>query len=530
MKTQNDYDAVIVGSGFAGLYMLYKLRKLGFSVLVIEKADQVGGTWHWNRYPGARCDIPSLQYSYQFDDELQQEWSWSEKYSAQPEILEYLNHVADRFSLRENILFNNEVSQAVYDENLHNWKITTKSKKTFTSQFCIMATGCLSVPNKPNLEGLDNFKGEVLHTGSWPTEPVDFTNKRVAIVGTGSSSIQSIPVIAESADSLYVYQRTPNYSIPSNNGPMDRVQEREIKSRYSDFRKENWQNGFGIAGLEEEALAVEAEPEQRDAKFSFHFDNDGLAFLGAYGDLMFDENANKLAADFARSKIRSIVKDQKTADLLSPKHCIGGKRLCVDNGYFEAFNRNNVFLIDLNEEPIDKLSENSILSKDISNEIDILILATGFDAITGAVRNINITGKKGANLEEQWKKRVESYLGLGISNFPNLFTITGPGSPSVLSNMVPSIEQHVEWIADCMTWMQSNNKTVIESTEAAEQEWMKLVNEIADMTVYTSVESWYNGSNIKEKSKEFLPFIGVPVYSEQIEDVAKNQYKGFVFD
>ena len=522
-------DVVVVGAGFSGLYLLHRLRSIGFSVKVFEKADQLGGTWHWNRYPGARCDIPSLQYSYQFDEDLQQEWKWSEKYSAQPEILEYLNHVADRFELRKDIEFNTEVVAAKFNEEKSLWEIQTSSGE-LESKFCVMATGCLSAPNMPNFEGLKDYEGQLLHTGKWPQRPVDFTDETVAIIGTGSSSIQSIPVIAEQAKHLYVFQRTANYSIPSNNGPMDPKEESEVKSRYPEFRKENWENGFGIAGLEVEALAVEDIPEVREEKFNDRWENEGLGFLGAYADLMIDKEANEMAASFVREKIKEIVKDPEIAELLSPKFTIGCKRLCVDSGYFEAFNEDNVTLIDLNKNPIAKITALGLVAGEEEYSVDSLILATGFDAMTGAMTRIDIRGRKGISLKDQWKNGAKSYLGLGISNFPNLFTVTGPGSPSVLSNMVPSLELHVEWISNCIEWMRDNKKTVIESTEAVEEEWMVLVNEIADQTVYKSCNSWYNGSNITEKAKEFLPFIGVPPYTEKINEVAAQDYQGFVFD
>ncbi|MBE19338.1 MAG: cyclohexanone monooxygenase [Gammaproteobacteria bacterium] len=521
-------DVVVVGAGFSGLYLLHKLRSSGFTVGVFEKGDQLGGTWHWNRYPGARCDIPSLQYSYQFDEELQQEWKWSEKYSAQPEILDYLNHVADRFDLKKDIEFNTEVISATFDEEKSLWLIQTSNEK-IEAKFCVMATGCLSAPNTPDFEGLDDFQGQLLHTGKWPQSPVDFTDETVAIIGTGSSSIQSIPVIAEQAKHLYVFQRTANYSIPSNNGPMDPAEDAEVKSRYSAFRKENWENGFGIAGLEIEALATESTEQERFEKFNNHWEKEGLGFLGAYADLMIDKEANEMAASFVRTKVKEIVKDPGVAELLSPKFTIGCKRLCVDTGYFEAFNRDNVTLIDLNSNPIERITEQGLIANK-EYLVDSLILATGFDAMTGALTRIDIQGRRGIKLKDQWKNGAKSYLGLGISNFPNLFTVTGPGSPSVLSNMVPSLELHVEWISQCIEWMRDNNKNVIESTKAVEDEWMVLVNEVADQTVYKSCNSWYNGSNIEEKAKDFLPFIGVPPYTEKITEVAEQNYQGFVFD
>ena len=522
-------DVVVVGAGFSGLYLLHRLRSSGFSAVVYEKADQLGGTWHWNRYPGARCDIPSLQYSYQFDENLQQEWDWTEKYSAQPEILEYLNHVADRFDLRKNIEFNTEVVSARFNEERSLWEIKTAHGEV-EAKFCVMATGCLSAPNTPDFNGLDNYEGQLLHTGKWPQTQVDFTDESVAIIGTGSSSIQSIPVIAEQAKHLYVFQRTANYSIPSNNGPMDPTEEAEVKSRYPEFRKENWENGFGIAGMAIEEMAVEDDEQGREEKFNHHWENEGLGFLGAYADLMLDKDANEMAASFARDKIKEIVKDAEVAELLSPKFTIGCKRLCVDSGYFEAFNRDNVTLINLNTNPIDCITSKGLMAGKEEYLVDSLILATGFDAITGALTRIDIRGRKGISLKDQWKDGAKSYLGLGISNFPNLFTITGPGSPSVLSNMVPSLELHVEWISQCIEWMRDNNKKVIESTKAVEEEWMALVNEVADLTVYKSCNSWYNGSNIDEKAKEFLPFIGVPPYTEKITEVAEQNYQGFVFD
>ena len=527
-KTLSNPDVVIVGAGVAGLYMLHKLNSMGLKTVVLEKSDELGGTWNWNRYPGARCDIPSLEYSYQFDEELQQDWIWSEKYSAQPEILEYLNHVADRFELREHINFEEEVLEAKFDEALSLWDIKT-NKELYKSKFCIFATGCLSVPNKPDIEGLEGFEGQLLSTSYWPREEVNLSDKNVAIIGTGSSSIQTIPEIAKEVKNLYVFQRTPNYSIPSNNGPMDKDVEADIKSRYSEFRKENWSNGFGIAGISDEALISESDIDEVNNQLEENWKNNGLGFFGGYADVPIDANANEVAAGFVRNKIKEIVQDPETADKLCPKYHIGGKRLCVDTGYFETFNKENVHLIDLNSNPIQRIGKDTI-EADQDYAIDTLILATGFDAMTGALTSLDIIGRNGIVLRDQWKEGAKSYLGLGVSNFPNLFTITGPGSPSVLSNMMPSIEQHVNWIADCISWMSDNDKSVIESSLAAEEEWMSLVDEIAGMTIFKSTESWYNGSNIDNKAKAFLPFIGVPMYTEKLDEITENNYQGFIFD
>ena len=519
-KTLSNPDVVIVGAGVAGLYMLHKLNSMGLKTVVLEKSDELGGTWNWNRYPGARCDIPSLEYSYQFDEELQQDWNWSEKYSAQPEILEYLNHVADRFELREHINFEEEVLEAKFNEVLSLWDIKT-NKELYKSKFCIFATGCLSVPNKPDIEGLEGFEGQLLSTSYWPREEVNLSDKNVAIIGTGSSSIQTIPEIAKEVKNLYVFQRTPNYSIPSNNGPMDKDVEADIKSRYSEFRKENWSNGFGIAGISDEALISESDIDEVNNQLEENWKNNGLGFFGGYADVPIDANANEVAAGFVRNKIKEIVQDPETADKLCPKYHIGGKRLCVDTGYFETFNKENVHLIDLNSNPIQRIGKDTI-EADQDYAIDTLILATGFDAMTGALTSLDIIGRNGIVLRDQWKEGAKSYLGLGVSNFPNLFTITGPGSPSVLSNMMPSIEQHVNWIADCISWMSDNDKSVIESSLAAEEEWMSLVDEIAGMTIFKSTESWYNGSNIDNKAKAFLPFIGVPMYTEKQDEITEN--------
>ncbi len=445
-------DAVIVGAGFAGMYMLHRLRGAGLSARVLEAGSGVGGTWYWNRYPGARCDVESVQYSYQFDDALQQEWEWTERYAAQPEILRYANHVADRFDLRRDIEFSTRVKSAVFDEPSARWMVETDTGKRLSARFCIMATGCLSSPNLPEFKGRDSFKGERYHTGTWPHEEVDFTGKRVAVIGTGSSSVQSIPIIAAQASRLTVFQRTPNYSVPAHNAPLDPEYVRGVKASYPALRARAKQTMTGIDFDYSDKAALETPHEERVREFERRWQHGGLWFLGSYKDLMVEQEANVTAADFVRAKIRDKVRDPKVAELLAPRNTIGCKRMCVDIGYYETFNRPNVELIDVSEEPIEAITPTGVRAHGREHEVDAIVFATGFDAMTGALDKIDIRGRGGLPLRQKWKEGPRAYLGLAVSGFPNMFTITGPGSPSVLTNMLPTIEQHVEWIAvSCST-------------------------------------------------------------------------------
>jgi cyclohexanone monooxygenase len=524
------YDVVVVGAGFAGMYMLYRLRSQGFSVRVYEQGSGVGGTWYWNRYPGARCDVESMQYSYSFSDELQQQWDWSERYASQPEILKYANHVADRFGLRADIQFNTTVEACSFDEEVNSWTVKTSDGRTVTAKFVVLASGCLSNARKPDIKGLDGFKGPVYHTGNWPHEKVDFTGLRVGIIGTGSSGIQSVPVIAEQAKHLTVFQRTPNYSIPAHNRPLTAEERTAFKKIYPEvrrFAREEAKNGIYTEMPDRGAL--DDGDNARRARYEARWVYGGLTFMSVYNDLALHKAANDTAADFVREKIGEIVKDPGTANLLQPTtYPIGTKRICIDTAYFQTFNRDNVTLVDIKADPIQEILPQAVRSGGNEYEIDALVLATGFDAMTGSVAKIDIRGRGGRTLNEKWAEGPKTYLGLMSVGFPNLFIITGPGSPSVLSNMIVSIEQHVDWIADCIAFMRSRGLEVMEAEREAEEKWVAHVNEVANATLYPQANSWYMGANIPGKPRIFMPYIGgVGAYRQICNDVAVKGYEGF---
>ena len=520
-------DVVIVGAGFAGLCMLHRLRGSGFSARVYEQADGVGGTWYWNRYPGARCDIESMQYSFQFDRALEQEWEWTERYATQPEILRYANHVADRFDLRRDIRFRVRVLAARYEETNGRWELRISSGERVHARYCIMATGCLSTPNTPRIEGLDSFVGARYHTGEWPHEPVDFNGRRVGVIGTGSSAIQSIPIIAEQAEHLYVFQRTPNFVVPAHNHPLDPALQAEIKKRYPEMRARAKTTRNGIDHFPNPAAAVETAEIERRAQFESRWATGGLGFLGAFADLLVDYEANEMAAEFIRSRIREVVEDPEVARLLMPHSTFGCKRLCVDTGYFETYNRPNVTLVDVSGAPIERIVPEGPVVEGALHELDALVLATGFDAMTGTLRRIDIRGRGDRKLADKWVEGPRMYLGLASAGFPNLFTITGPGSPSVLSNMLPSIEQHVDWIADLLEYARGLGQPIVEATARAEDAWVAHVGDVASRTVYPSCSSWYLGANVPGKPRVFMPYPGVPAYARKCEEVAAGGYEGF---
>ncbi len=521
-----ELDVIIVGAGFSGLYMLYKMRKMNLKALIIERASDAGGTWFWNRYPGARCDIESIEYSYSFSDELQQEWNWSNRYSDQSEILDYINYVVKKFNLKENIVFNTSVKSATFDENIKNWIVETDSK-SYSSKFCVMATGTLSSIKQPNFDGLENFKGDWYVTGEWPHEKLDFTSKKVAIIGTGSSAVQSIPVIAEEAKNLTVFQRSPNYTIPANNRPLTEKELSNAKSSYDQIREKAkyTRAGIGYNQFEERKL-LDLSSEEIKKELNNRWKMGGQEiFTAGFTDVGVDVEANKIVADFVKSKIKEIVKDPNVAELLSPEDAIGCKRLCADTNYFETYNRENVELIDLNSNPINSITENGILTKNKEFKFDTIIFATGFDAMTGALQAIDITGKNGKKLKQVWKDGPKSFLGLLINGFPNLFTVTGPGSPSVLTNMMVAIEQHVEWISDCINFLSKSNLNEVEADELFQIEWMDHIEEVAKNTLRYTCNSWYVGANVPGKKRVFMPYAGgFGKYREKCDEIAENNY------
>jgi cyclohexanone monooxygenase len=530
-KAAESYDVVVVGAGFAGMYMLHRLRGLGFSARVYEQGGDVGGTWYWNRYPGARCDVESMQYSYSFSDELQQQWDWSERYAPQPEILKYANHVAERFNLRSDIQFDTRVDLAAFDESAHTWSVTTSDGNTVTAKHLVLATGCLSNAKMPDIEGLNRFKGQVYHTGHWPHEPVDFTGQRVGVIGTGSSAIQSVPVIAAQASHLTVFQRTANFSIPAHNAPLTPEERNAVRSDYPEIRrKAREEMRTGIVQELPDRGALDDGDNERRAKFEARWNRGGLTFMGVYNNLALDKTANDTAANFVRNKIAEIVRDPQTARRLQPhNHPIGSKRICVDTDYYATFNRPNVTLVDIKSDPIEEILTCAVRTKTKDYEVDALVLATGFDAMTGSVAKIELRGRNGQTLNRKWAEGPRTYLGLMSAGFPNLFVITGPGSPSVLSNMIVSIEQHVDWIADCLGYMRERNLDTMEATKQAEDNWVAHVNEVAHGTLYPQANSWYMGANIPGKPQIFMPYIGgVGIYRQICNDVAAKGYEGFV--
>ncbi|PZC48031.1 MAG: cyclohexanone monooxygenase [Chloroflexi bacterium] len=521
---------MIVGAGFAGIYMLYKLLNLGLKVQVIEEGSGVGGTWYWNRYPGARCDVESMEYSYSFSKELLQDWTWSHRYSTQAEIMEYANHVVDTFGLRPYIKFNTKARSAHYDEARKEWEIKTDAGDLYRAHYNIMATGTLSSVNRPRFEGLDSFKGEWYLTGRWPKEGVDFSGKRVGIIGTGSSAVQATPVIAEQAGHLTVFQRTANYSIPARNEPLGAEEIDDIKANYPGIwaRATKSRVGMGFIELGTKG-ALEATPEERELEFSKRWAKGGAGFGAAYTDILSNEAANETAAEYVKAKIREIVRDPITAKILSPEITLGCKRMCIDSGYYEAFNRDNVDLVDVGSAPIQRLVADGIQTTDGEYQLDIIVFAMGFDALTGALNAIDIRGRSGMALRDKWADGPRTYLGLASEGFPNMFTITGPGSPSVLSNVLRSIEHHVDWITDCITFIKNSECSEIEANFTAEDEWTQHVEDVAKDTLRYKCDSWYVGANIPGKKRVFLPYSGgLPVYREKCQDVVSKGYEGFV--
>ena len=522
-------DAVVVGAGFAGLYALHKFRSQGLSVRVFEAAPEIGGTWYFNRYPGARCDVESVDYCYSFSEELQQEWTWTEKYATQAEILRYMNWVADRLDLRGGITFNTRVTSATLDEQSLRWTVVTDTGETVTARFVVMATGPLSAALTPAFPGLDTFAGEVYHTAHWPHEPVDFTGKRVAVIGTGSSGIQSIPLIAEQAEHLYVFQRTPNFSVPAGNRPLTAEEVAEIKANYAERRRLSWRSGGGSPHIAHPKLTMEVSAEERRAAFERRWDLGGVLFSKTFSDQMIDEAANEEARKFYEEKVRAVIDDPALADLLIPNdHPIGTKRICTDTNYFQTFNRSNVTLVSVRNTPIESIDPTGITTSEAHYDIDALVLATGFDAMTGALDKIDIVGRDGRRLREDWADGPRTYLGLGVDGFPNLFLVSGPGAPAVLANMVLHAEAHIDWIADAIGFLDDHGYAALEATPESVDNWIAECNRRAEATLFPRANSWYMGANVPGKPRVFMLFIGgFAAYLDICAEVAAAGYKGF---
>jgi cation diffusion facilitator CzcD-associated flavoprotein CzcO len=526
-----ELDAVIVGAGFSGLYQLHLLRGLGLRVRVFEAGDDIGGTWYWNRYPGARCDIESLSYSYSFSPELDQEWTWSEKYAGQPEILAYLRHVADRFGLRDGITLRTRITRAVYDEAGHFWRVAAEGGEEVTTRFLVMASGCTSAPRLPEIPGVDTFEGISHHTARWPHEGADLTGKRVAVIGTGASGVQCIPPIARQAAELTVFQRTPVYALPAWNRALGAEETDRFKAGYPAFRAAQRRSKGGSVVELPTRSALEVEARERTERYEAAW-NEGVlsSILRSYTDLLSDERANETVADFLRSKIRSIVADPATAGALSPvTFPFGTKRPCLDSGYYATFNLPHVELVDLRRTPIEAVTPKGIRTSDRERVFDAIVYATGFDNFTGAVTAVDIVGRGGLTVREKWASGARSLLGLVTAGFPNLFTVSGPLSPSVLSNMAVSIEQHVEWIAACLADLRALGVTEIDADPEAEAAWAGHVAELASKTLYPAADSWYTGANVPGKARVFLAYTGgLDRYREECAAVARDGYRGFV--
>ena len=532
-RAEGTYDVIVVGAGFAGLYLLHRLRTLGLSARLLEAADDVGGTWYWNRYPGARCDIPTTDYTYSFDPELEDQWTWSEKYATQPEILRYLQFVTDRYGLREDISFSTAVLRAAWDQSSRRWRLRTSAGDELSCRYYVMATGCLSMPKEIDIEGAGRFRGEVYFTSRWPHEGVDFTGKRVAVIGTGSSGIQSIPLIAREAAELTVFQRTPNFSFPARNGPASPEALAALREDRAGYRTAARLSRGGIPDGTPPVPAAMLTPEERRERLEAAWEAGALfAILGVFADQMFDPATNDIVAEFVREKIRAIVTDPETAETLCPRdHPIGTKRPCLDTDYYATFNLPHVRLVDLRKTPITTITETGIDTVGESFTFDAIVYATGFDAMTGALVGVDITGRDGLTLREKWADGPVTYLGLMTAGFPNLFMITGPGSPSVLSNMAVSIEQHADWVADCIDDLRGRGIESIEPTPTAEAGWVQHVNDCADITLYPTANSWYMGANVPGKPRVFLPYIGgVGPYRQACDRVVEQDYLGFVLE
>jgi cyclohexanone monooxygenase len=524
------FDAVVVGAGFAGLYMLYRLRAAGFSARVFEAADGVGGTWHWNRYPGARCDVESMEYSYSFSPELEDEWEWTERFATQPEILRYLNYVADRFDLRPDIQLGTAVTAARYDHDTGSWAVTLDDGTAVRARHVVLAVGCLSTARTPDFPGLSSFRGASYHTGHWPAGGVDLAGQRVGVIGTGSSAVQVIPLLAREAAQLVVFQRTPNFTLPARNAPLTPQQADHFRAHREELRERERASKNGTLRRNFIESAVTASPSLREQRFERWWQLGGSDIVGTFSDLTADQRANDLLAGFLRGKVREIVRDPRTAAALTAQdYPVGAKRVCLGTDYYETFNRDSVRLVDLRETPLESITPAGIRVTGREYELDSIVFATGFDAMTGSILRIDINGRGGRALRDDWAAGPHTYLGVASHGYPNLFFITGPGSPSVLSNVVVSIEQHVDWICDHLEYLRKKDLQVTEASYEAQENWVAHVNELASRTLMLKAASWYRGANVPGKPLVFMPYIGgVGNYRKTCDEIAAADYRGFI--
>jgi cation diffusion facilitator CzcD-associated flavoprotein CzcO len=527
------YDVVVIGAGVSGMYALHHFREMGLSVRVYDGASDIGGTWWYNRYPGARVDGPgSPFYCYTFTKDLMDEWDWEETQSEQSAVLAYLEHVADRFDLRRDIQFETWVKDARYDEAEQRWTVETDTGVRATARFLICAVGALSTANLPDIPGIHDFAGECYHTGQWPHEPVSFAGKRVAVIGTGSSGIQAIPEIAKEAAHVTVLQRTPQFAFPAGNRPITPEEMAEARENWETFREKMYANQGGFpADPNPSRSALEDTPEQRRALYEKLWERGGFKFfLELYNDIAVSEEANATLADFVRDKIREIVHDPETAAKLMPDHFVMTKRPILENGYFETYNRDNVTLVDLREDPIERFTPSSVVTRSGEHPIDMLVLATGFDAISGSMLRLDPKGRGGVSLKERWRDRFHNYLGLTVAGFPNLFMIHGPGSPGVFYNMPLGAERQIGWIAGCMEHLRKHGLGTVEATTESEEAWGNEVSGIANATLFPRTDSWWTGANIPGKPRYFSAYLGGGIYYMRLADVAAKDYDGFVFE
>jgi cyclohexanone monooxygenase len=524
------FDAVVVGAGFSGMYMLHRLRQLGLSTIVIEAGADLGGVWYWNRYPGARCDVESMQYQYGFSEEILRGWTWTERYPSQAEINRYQNYVADKLNLRRDIRFNTRVTSACFDEASGRWAIRTDRDELISSQYCIMATGNLSVPRIPDFAGLAEFKGATYHTHDWPAEEVDFSGQRVAVIGTGSSGAQVIPEIGARAGHLTVFQRSANYCVSAFNGPLEPGYVEQAKANFREERRKAAYSFGGLATPMGTESALELSPQEARDRLEGRWDRGGLELLNTFYDLLLDSTANEVAASFVRSKMREKLGDPELAEALIPEHYpLGAKRPCLDAGYLDTFKRHNVRLIDVSKAAIKRFIDKGLIAGDELHEFDAVVFATGFDAMTGALSQIDLRGRGGISLRDEWSAGPRSFLGLMVAGFPNMFIVIGPGSPSVLTNNLVAIEQHVDWIADCIADMKASGTATIEARLDAQDEWVDHVNEVASHTLLPTANSWYLGANVPGKPRVFMPYVGgLDVYRNKCDQVRADGYVGFV--